>query len=433
MGTRAESSSVSYEAFRSKSEALERFHLRRRRQRYLNVFLLATTLLLINLIVFYVVDQTRALPSHPAPAQTFCYFGYDENDHSLQPENINGTLCDHIIFGFAAIENNKLVPRGKGDNRDEIWRRTVKLKERFPHLSVMISIGAPAAQFSATTSNETSLRTLVESAVQIIQKYEFNGLDIDWEFPAWGGMPIADQENFISLLRELRKAFDDSTIFGNRNHLLLTTAVAAPITIVQTSYKVPDMALYLDYCLLMGYDFNRFNKLVPLVEFNSPLHRHTGQVSFLAMLNIAEASELWVQKGMPREKLVVGMPFYGVTFKLADRNRVEVGSPAKAVGLYGGSLTYARMCALLEEGDWTVVFHNESRVPYAYRGDDWITFENPQSIQEKTQWVLDQKYAGIMTFDLNYDDVNRTCKTSKENFPLQTIVFQAVKSLKPVR
>lgn len=52
------------------------------------------------------------------------------------------------------------------------------------------------------------------------------------------------------------------------------------------------------------------------------------------------------------------------------------------------------MCALLETGDWTEVFHNESRVPYAYRHDDWITFENPQSIAEKTQYILDHDYAG---------------------------------------
>ena len=83
---------------------------------------------------------------------------------------------------------------------------------------------------------------LVESAVQVIQKYEFNGLDIDWEFPAWHGMPLADQENFISLLRELRKAFDNPDTFGTKNHILLTAAVAAPVTIVETSYKVPEMA-----------------------------------------------------------------------------------------------------------------------------------------------------------------------------------------------
>lgn len=75
-----------------------------------------------------------------------------------------------------------------------------------------------------------------------MQKYEFDGLDIDWEFPAWDGMPLADQDNFIRLLRELRKAFDDTDTFGSSNHILLTTAVAAPVTIVETSYKVPEMA-----------------------------------------------------------------------------------------------------------------------------------------------------------------------------------------------
>lgn len=54
---------------------------------------------------------------------------------------------------------------------------------------------------------------------------------------------------------------------------------------------------YLDYCLLMGYDFSRYNPIFPIAEFNSPLFSHKGQVSFLRFLNLEYASNLWVRKG----------------------------------------------------------------------------------------------------------------------------------------
>ncbi|OQR73449.1 acidic mammalian chitinase-like [Tropilaelaps mercedesae] len=237
------------------------------------------------------------------------------------------------------------------------------------------------------------LDRFAKSALRVIELYEFDGLDLDWEFPAWGGMPWADRGNFVKLLKKLRYTFDNTSIFEMGKHILLTAAVAAPFTIFEVSYDIPMMAMYLDYCLLMGYDFNKYNSIFPFAEFNSPLFRHNGQVSVLKMLNLEHASNSWVSKGMPRDKLVVGIPFYGTTYKLANALMHDVGAAVKGPGIFNGSVSYPQVCNFIVNKGWKREFNNESRVPFAYHNEDWITYDDVQSTIEKVIWIMDNRFA----------------------------------------
>lgn len=77
----------------------------------------------------------------------------------------------------------------------------------------------------------------IESALQLLKRYSLDGIDLDWEFPAWPpNKDIKQKDQFVQLLKEMRYAF------GNK--YLLSVAVAAPITIVERSYDIPKLALY---------------------------------------------------------------------------------------------------------------------------------------------------------------------------------------------
>ena len=69
------------------------------------------------------------------------------------------------------------------------------------------------------------------------KSFKLDGLDLDWEFPAWLGANNRQKINYIQLLQELRKEFNRS---GQK--LLLSAAVAAPEAIVDQSYDVPEIA-----------------------------------------------------------------------------------------------------------------------------------------------------------------------------------------------
>ncbi|XP_022659733.1 acidic mammalian chitinase-like isoform X2 [Varroa destructor] len=363
-------------------------------------------LLIVLLIFAKAVDFIGTAPVK------FCYYVHDDKG-GLMPEDINGSLCTHIVYGFADIVNHTVYPRGKDANATRsVWRRVVDLKKRFVDLHVLLSIGATPKNFSETAAVDDTLNRFAQSAQRVIEHNGFDGLDIDWEFPVLSGLSWMDRANFIKLLSKLQGTFNRS-IAKTGKHILLTAAVAAPFSIVEVSYDVPNMAKYLDYCLLMGYDFSRYNPIFPIAEFNSPLFSHKGQVSFLRFLNLEYASNLWVRKGMPRSKIVVGIPFYSVMFKLINPAMHDVGAP---------------VCKLILQNEWTSVFHNESQVPYAYHDEDWVTFDDVRSVSKKVDWIMDNNFAGVMTFDLGSDDHAKQCSTSGSAFPLQKAVDRRIKN-----
>ncbi len=91
-----------------------------------------------------------------------------------------------------------------------------------------------------------------------LRKYDFDGLDIDWEYPAvdyQGGQP-RDKANFVLLLQEFRTAFDAEVIPAGKSKLLLTIAVGVGPSTVSTAYDIPPIARAVDWIGLMTYDLH---------------------------------------------------------------------------------------------------------------------------------------------------------------------------------
>lgn len=87
-------------------------------------------------------------------------------------------------------------------------------------------------------------------------------------------------------------------------------------------------------------------------------------------------------QGAPAEKLILGVPFYGRTFTLKNKEKHDIGSPSTGSGIAGpytrepGMLGYNEICKELQNGKWTVVYDNEQRVPYAYNGKQWVGYDD---------------------------------------------------------
>jgi len=95
-----------------------------------------------------------------------------------------------------------------------------------------------------------------------IRKYDFDGLDLDWEYPTQRKGKPADRENFVLLTKELREEFD--------NHgLLLTSAIGAAKKVIDEAYDVRQISRYLDYLHIMCYDYH--GSWDQRVGYNAPL------------------------------------------------------------------------------------------------------------------------------------------------------------------
>lgn len=97
----------------------------------------------------------------------------------------------------------------------------------------------------------------------------------------------------------------------------------------------------------------------------------------------------WVKQGAPKEKLMIGMPTYGRSFSLVDSTKFDIGAPASGGGSSGkytaeaGFMSYYEVCDFLHEDNTTLVWDNEQQVPFAYRDNQWVGFDDERSLKTK--------------------------------------------------
>ncbi|XP_076234093.1 chitinase-3-like protein 2 isoform X2 [Calliopsis andreniformis] len=353
-----------------------------------------------------------------------CYYTVQRDLNTfweLSPSNIDPNLCTHIIVGFASVVNCSLDL----GNSSSVYRDILALKNLQPELRVMISVGGSNELhlgFSEMVKYHVNRKRFIKSVLNVTKSFGFDGLDLDWEFPAWLGADDMEKVHFLQLLEELRKEF-----YHAKETLILSVAVAAPQAIVDQSYDVVEMAQYVDFVNLMSYDYHFYVWYYPVTGLNAPLFPRSAESGYLSTLNVNFSAQYWISKGMPREKLIIGIPAYGHSYKLDNPLNHNLLAPASGFGKLGemGFVRYPTVCQFLQNGAKSV-FENESKVPYAYKDREWVSYDDITSVYYKAEWIRANNFGGAMILSLNVDDWNNTCKLN-ETFPLTRTVSKVLR------
>lgn len=376
----------------------------------------------------FVSPQKTAVDSSKSePLKLVCYYNYpqyENNTPQLLPEDITCDLCTHIIVAFASIKNNSLQL-----NKDIIRTITeiVKLKKCNKELKILLSVGGAGDDygFANMVSNHTTRKTFIRSVKSFLTDYAFDGIDLDWEFPTIGFQKQGNhqhllnannnnrkvdkrqRQHFTQLMREIRMEY-------NREHktYLLTVAVAAPSTIVNSAYDIEEMNKYVDFVNVMSYDFHSYTKYTPFTGFNSPLYNRKGEILYFATLNINSTAYMWNNKGMDRSKIIIGLPTFGHSFTLVNSNNAALGSPSTGYGKLGhnGFIDFVELCHFMNSTDnERIVYDNETASPYFVSGSEWISFENMESMVNKAKFIKENDFGGAMIYSLNSDDYSGAC------------------------
>ena len=133
----------------------------------------------------------------------------------------------------------------------------------------------------------------VYDAIEFMRKHNFDGLDIDWEYPRGPD----DRASFVSLIKELRLAFEGEAKSTDNDKLLLTAAVPASFEAIAAGYDVPELAKYLDYINVMAYDFH--GQWENQVGHNSPLF---PPIVYSPACDVAELDREKLEKKFPKKK-----------------------------------------------------------------------------------------------------------------------------------
>lgn len=287
------------------------------------------------------------------------------------------TYITHINYAFGHV--NDLFNGVRIDNEERL-KQIAAIKEYNPHLKVMLSIGGwGSSRFSEMAANETARQQFALDCQRVVQEFDLDGIDMDWEYPTSnaGGISSSpeDTQNFTSLMIDIRNAI-------GKDKLLTFASVS---TAKYVDFKAVDP--YVDFVNIMAYDM----AMPP--NHHSPLYRS----EFAGHITTEESVNYHLEAGVPANKLVLGMPFYG-------KGDCEVIGPMDFKNLE---------MQTIYEAKWDDV----AKVPYLVNDDgEFIcTFENQNSIAIKSRFIKERGLLGGMYWEYNGDNETGTLRQTVYN------------------
>ncbi|MCG8700969.1 MAG: glycosyl hydrolase family 18 protein, partial [Bacteroidales bacterium] len=200
--------------------------------------------------------------------------------------NIDFSQLTHVNYSFA-------IPTAKGTI--EPIKNVAKLKDlvkkaHAENVNVLVAVGGwelgdgggNDSRFEKLAASASTRKTFVNTMMDLVHTYNLDGIDIDWEYPDPDGSG-GPEKNFTLLMKEL------ATALHAEGKLLSAAVVAKGWTGNGIGVEVFDVV---DYLNLMAYDGGNG-------EYHSPYSLAVNSLDF------------WTGRGLPKNKTVLGVPFYG--------------------------------------------------------------------------------------------------------------------------
>lgn len=378
-----------------------------------------------------------------------CYFTnwawYRPGAGKYKPMDIDSNLCTHIVYGFAVLNRETLTIRTHdswADIDNKFYTQVADFKQK--GIKVTLAIGgwndSLGDKYSRLVLDPQARARFIKHVIEFIQKYNFDGLDLDWEYPVcWQvdcdkGKP-QEKDAFADFVQELSEAFQP-------HGLLLSAAVSPARKVIDAGYDIKRISKYFDWIAVMCYDYHgqwdkKTGHVAPLYE-----HPQDWETTFNGDFSI----RYWINGGAPPKKLVMGkrftfrkhtnaffafrerpikmrridihtnfisfrvafcyfagMPMYGQSFTLEKIDANGLNEKATGPGTAGqytraaGFLAFYEICEKVNQGGWTVVRDPEGRMgPYAYKDRQWVSYDDVEDIRRKTEFVKKMGLGGAM-------------------------------------
>lgn len=317
----------------------------------------------IGILLFVLLScQTKKEKEEPVTGKVV--IAYVTSWSSIMPDPAYVT---HINYAFGHVTDHF---NGVRIDNEERLRSIVALKKDSPSLKILLSIGGwGSGRFSEMAADENNRKSFAEDCKRVVKEFDLDGIDIDWEYPTSTLADISaspdDTENFTLLMQDIRHAIG--------NNKLLTLASAATAQFIDFRAIDP----YMDFINIMTYDMG-----------GAPVHHAALYRSENVGRNCAhESVEKHFAAGVPYEKIVLGMPFYG----RGGQGGIPRGISYKEIEKLDG---------------YQFMWDEKAQAPYLTdsTGAFVCGYEDPRSIAVKCQYIKDKNLFGGMYWEYNDDN-----------------------------
>lgn len=302
------------------------------------------------------------------------------------------TTLDIINIAFADADENANIETSKSIATFGQTNTYITPKAQENGIYVIMSI-APDAKWSSFIGSQTLVEKFADNIVEAINKYAFDGVDIDWE-----GTGV-DPTQYINLVKVVSQRVKKN----NPNHLVTSATPGGQWGPPRFGLAVSHQ--YLDFLNLMTYDlsFNAGQHHSALYKSGVKFDTQFGVAYTLISCSIEESIAIYNSYGVPNSKIVVGVPFYGVVQnRQYDESTGKWTQFAKTRTI---SYHYIKE-SYMNNPDYYVRYDENSQVPYIIStdGTTFISYDNAKSIQVKSNYIKDNGLAGMMYWQNGADN-----------------------------
>lgn len=324
----------------------------------------------------------------------------------LKPGDVDVQKLTRINYAFANIQDGKIVAGFPNDAAN--FATLNAMKKENPSLTILVSVGGWlwSGKFSDTMLTEHSRKVFIDSVIAFLERYNLDGLDIDWEYPALPGATNhfrpEDTKNYTAVLRELRERFNQEEKKVHRR-LYLSVATGGESDFL-THTEMGEVQKYVDTVNLMSYDYHEPGG-GSVTGFNAPLYTNPHDpkpVSADASVREYEAA------GVPASKIVLGVPFYGHAWgDVSDVNHglFQPGKPVPGAFTKYGNIVATMINPLTPDNGYVRYWDPVSKVPYLYNAEKriFVSYDDPESMSLKAQYAVNHKLGGVMFWEYSGD------------------------------
>ena len=325
---------------------------------------------------------------------TFAYL-YSDIFSSFLPGDF--AKLDVINLCFAEMTAGKV-------NVGSVKRINDIMAARTHGVRVVLSIGGWGMEgFSDACLTSTSRKVLIDSIMQAIKDYDFDGIDLDWEYPAVSAAGIIarpqDKVNFTLFCQELRIAFDKVN-----PDLLLTAAVPGGSP---SLYEVRKLNECLNYLHLMTYDLSKSG----VTSHHSALHPSSNTIA-----SASQSVSAYVNAGFEKSRLTIGCAFYGYKSTVTNPSNTSDGMNVTNT-TPRGTISYTNIVStILSTGKFVEYYDEVSMAYWLYDGTTFVSYENVKSINNKCNYAKAEGLAGVMFWDYCSDQTGTLLNAIYTNF-----------------
>ncbi len=294
----------------------------------------------------------------------------------------------HINLAFGVVREG-LLSLEQMTHIDEVER----IRRLNPRMKFVLSIGGwTAGGFSTMARTETGRKAFASSCLRAVEQYRLDGIDIDWEYPCNGSAGIdfdpSDKQNYTLLLQALRDAMGEERI--------VSIAAGAGSYFIEDT-EMDRVAAICDYVQIMTYDIRSgFDRETGHHTglFTSPGDRRNGSVK--------SSVDAFHAAGVPLDRIVIGAAFYSRRWDGVPDVNHGLFQQAETLGLYGEGYT-GLVEKYIGKNGFVRYWDDDAKAPYLFNGSSFISYDDPESIRLKCDYLKAEGLRGIMYWDHGSD------------------------------